>query len=336
MNLRVAAVVMAFSSALAAVGCTSSETAAQDRGSEKSRPRDQFAADQAVDMPKPADFDAKRAMKYLTELCAIGTRISGSDGMRKQQALLKDHFETLGGKVTFQEFEAEQASQPRKIPMVNIIVAWRPDAQRRILLCTHYDTRPIADQEPDRRKWNQPFVSANDGTCGVAWLMELAHHMKDLPLNVGVDFAIFDGEECIYDRDRDVYFFGSKHFATRYREQRRESQQFEYAAGALLDLFAGKGAKIKIEPNSLHYAGSVVEDIWKTARSLGVREFREEEGMAVEDDHIALNNAGIPTVDLIDFDYKHWHRLTDLPENCSEESMAAMAKVLTVWMQRVK
>jgi glutaminyl-peptide cyclotransferase len=336
MNLRFKAMVMACSLPFLAVGCTSSETAAQDRNSEKTRQRDEFAQDQSVNTTKPAAFDAKRSMTYLNDLCAIGPRISDSEGMRKQQTLLKDHFEKLGGKVTFQHFEGKQVSQARPIPMINIIVTWRPEAERRLLLCTHYDTRPIADQEPDRRNWTKPFVSANDGTCGVAWLMELAHHMKDLPLNVGVDFVIFDGEECIYEPDHDVFFLGSKYFANRYREERRSEPKFRYIAGVLLDLFAGKNATIAIEPNSLHFAAGVVEDIWKTAKMLGVKSFREEEGVAVEDDHIPLNNAGIPTVDLIDFSYKHWHRLTDLPENCSEESMAAMAKVLTVWLQRVK
>ncbi len=275
-------------------------------------------------------------MKYLNDLCAIGPRISGSEGMHKQQALLKEHFEKLGGKVSRQEFEVQQVSQSNKIPMVNMIVTWRPEAPRRILLSTHYDTRPFADEEPDRRNWSKPFVSANDGTCGVAWLMELAHHMTDLPLDVGVDFVIFDGEECIYEKERDTYFFGSKHFADQYRDEQRGGSKSRYIAGVLLDLFAGKNAQIKMDPYSLRYAGAVLDDIWKTARQLGVKEFREEEGPEIQDDHIALNNAGIPTVDMIDFNYKHWHRLSDLPENCSEQSMADMAKVLTVWMQKLK
>ena len=76
------------------------------------------------------------------------------------------------------------------------------------MLCSHYDTRPIADQEPDRRKWHEPFLSANDGGSGVALLMELAHQMKDIKTQVGVDFVFFDGEEFIFDRDRDAYFLG--------------------------------------------------------------------------------------------------------------------------------
>jgi glutaminyl-peptide cyclotransferase len=332
--VRRAAVILVSLLPLLSSGCTSSETAAQDReGDKKTKPRDEFAADQAMDLPKPAPFDAQRAMKYLRDLCGIGPRISGSAGMDKQRALLKEHFEKLGATVALQEFAGKQASQPRPIPMANMIVTWRPESQRRIILAAHYDTRPLADQEPDRRMWTRPFVSANDGTSGVAWLMELAHHMKDLPLNVGVDFIIFDGEECIYEPGQDKFFLGSQHFAADYR---RLKPRHRYIAGVLLDLFAGKGATIPIEGNSRYLAGAVVEDIWKTAAALGVTEFKNQEGHTVDDDHLALNNAGIPTVDIVDFDYPHWHRLSDVPENCSADSMAFVARVLTVWLQHLK
>jgi hypothetical protein len=56
----------------------------------------------------------------------------------------------------------------------------------------------------------------------------------------------------------------------------------------------------------------------------------------VLDDHIALNRAGIPTIDIIDFDYPHWHRLSDTPDKCSAESMANVAKVIMAWLQKVK
>ena len=97
--------------------------------------------------------------------------------------------------------------------MANMIVSLHPDRERRVILCSHYDTRPIADQEDDRRNYEKPFVSANDGGSGVALLMELGNHMKDLETNVGVDFVFFDGEEYIFDSESDQYFFGSQHFA---------------------------------------------------------------------------------------------------------------------------
>src|SRR5207302_4382349 len=110
-----------------------------------------------------------------------------------------------------QTFMAKQNSVKGQVEMTNIIVSFQPEKKRRVILCSHYDTRPIADQEPDPRDWRKPFVSANDGGSGVALLMELGNHMKDLKTNVGVDFVLFDGEEFVFNR-QDEYFFGSKHF----------------------------------------------------------------------------------------------------------------------------
>lgn len=289
------------------------------------------------ELPMPAPFDGSRAHEYLKQLCAIGPRISGSAGMKKQQELLEAHFKKLGGQVTFQRFTARQASQPNPVDLANMIVSWHPEQKRRVIICCHYDTRPLADQEPNPRRWTEPFVSANDGTAGAAWLMEMAHHIKSLPLNVGVDFVLFDAEEFIFDGpnppNKDLYFLGSDHFAKEYRQK---PPGHKYIAAVLLDMAAGKNAKFPIEGHSGTQAGTLVSEIWRTAEALGVPQFKPTWAQPILDDHLALNRVGIPAVDIIDFDYPHWHRLSDLPDQCSPETMAAVAKVLSVWMQRVR
>jgi glutaminyl-peptide cyclotransferase len=305
--------------------------------------RDAFAQDRDVGGgQQPARFDADRAMGYLQELCRIGPRISGTAGMTKQQDFLRKHFESLGAKVELQRFTARQASRRESVEMANLIVSWHPDRQRRVLLCSHYDTRPIADQEPDRRKWHEQFLSANDGGSGVVLLMELANHLKELKTGVGIDFVFFDGEEYIFDPDRDKYFLGSEHFARTYRRalaqssSRAEARPSRYVAAVLLDMIGGKGAHFPAENHSFFKAGPLVQEIWGIAAELKCTSFQNRVGQAVLDDHLALNDAGIPAVDIIDFDYPHWHRLTDTPDNCSGESLGQVAQVLTVWMQRVK
>jgi hypothetical protein len=294
---------------------------------------DGFATDRAGGMT--VAFDAKRAMGYLEEVCKIGPRISGTPGMKRQQELLEKHFKSLGGQVRYQTFTARQRSVREPVEMANLIVSWHPDRPRRVILCSHYDTRPIADQEPDTRRWRQPFLSANDGGSGVALLMELAHHVKGLPLNVGVDFVFFDGEEYIYDREGDEYFFGSKHFGQQYRKQRGATL---YLAAVLLDMVGGKDASFPIERTSWERAERLVREVWGVADELKYPAFRSDalSKVPVLDDHVALNNSGIPAIDVIDFDYRHWHRLTDVPENCSAQSLEQVGQVLAVWLQRVK
>jgi hypothetical protein len=289
-----------------------------------------FASDRG---PKetPAPFDAKRAMGYLNDVCKIGPRQSGTDGMKKQQELMEKHFAALGGKVTYQKFTARQRSQRQPVDMANMVVSWHPDRPRRVILCAHYDTRPIADQEPNPQNWRKPFLSANDGGSGVALLMELAHHMKDLPVQVGVDFVFFDGEEYVFDQD-DEYFFGSKHFGAEYAGQRQK----KYTGAILLDMVGGKGPRFPVDPHSWQKAPALVREVWGIAGELKCPAFVNAEGPAVEDDHVALNRAGIPAIDIIDFSYRHWHRLTDTPENCSGESLDQVARVLSVWLQRAR
>jgi glutaminyl-peptide cyclotransferase len=289
---------------------------------------------------KGVPFDAKRSMDYLKAICDIGPRISGTEGMKKQQELIEKHFKALDAKVTYQKFTARQVSRRQATEMANLIVSFHPDRERRVILCSHYDTRPIADQERDERNWAKPFVSANDGGSGVALLMELGNHMKDLETKVGVDFVFFDGEEYIRDRDNDHYFFGSDYFADEYKKGKGKTK---YVAAILLDMVAGKEMNFPAEGNSLTKAGALVESVWGVAKELKVKEFDQDFGPSVEDDHLALNRAGIPAIDVIDlthnrtiFNYPHWHKLTDTPENCSGESMAKVARVLSVWLGRVK
>jgi hypothetical protein len=286
-------------------------------------------------------FDKDRAMAYLKQICEIGPRISGTPGMTKQQEMLKKHFETHGLKVELQTFTAKQRSQPRPVQMANLIARWQPEKQRRIILCAHYDTRPLADQEPDVRDHRKPFLAANDGAAGPALMMELAHHMKGIDGKVGIDFVLFDGEEYIYDNRAeelggDVYFFGSEHFAKEYKEAQRAGRGPKFVAAVLVDLFAGKDATFPIEQYSGTMAGPLVDEIWAIAAEVKSRSFVSRYGTAVRDDHLALNRAGIPAIDIIDFDYKHWHLLTDVPANCSGESMEQVARVLMVWMQRAR
>jgi glutaminyl-peptide cyclotransferase len=161
----------------------------------------------------------------------------------------------------------------------------------------------------------------------------LAHHVKDLKLNVGVDFVFFDGEEYIFDRNSDKYFFGSEHFATEWKKNKRQPA---YSAAILLDMIGGKNAHFPVEGYSYLKSRDLCLDIWRTAAELRATAFKDQLGDRVLDDHLALQNAGIPAIDLIDFDYKHWHRLSDIPENCSPEPLVQVAKVLGTWLQRLK
>ena len=302
------------------------------------KPRTEFAQDRvaggaAQADAEPIEIDGKRAMDYLEAICAIGPRQSGTLGMKRQQELIRKHFEGLGLTVQSQSFQAKQSSQREPVEMTNLIVSIQPERKRRIILCSHYDTRPIADQEQDPRKWREKFISANDGGSGVALLMELGHHLPKLDARVGVDLVFFDGEEYIFERDRDRYFFGSEHFAKTWRASKTRP---DYVAAVLFDMIAGRTPRFPVEGHSWLKAQALCLDLWRIGSELKCKAFVDRMGERVLDDHLALLNVGIPAVDIIDFDYPHWHRLSDTPENCSPDGMAQVARVLSVWLPRLK
>ena len=281
-------------------------------------------------------LDGLRAFRYLEQICALGPRPSGSPGMQQQQELVRKHFETLGGNVTLQRFLAANPLGGAKVPMANVIVEWHPQRKERILLCAHYDTRPLPDRDPDpAQRRSGVFIGANDGASGVAVLMELAHLMPTLEGPIGVDFLLVDGEELVYVEGRDPYFWGSTWFARQYV---RQPPAHKYRWGVVLDMVGDRDLQIYQEKYSVSWPDTrpLVKEIWATAARIGVDEFIPRARHIVRDDHLPLRNIGkIPTCDIIDapFDYPAWHTTMDTPRQCSPSSLAKVGWVVYEWLK---
>ncbi len=288
-------------------------------------------------------FDGAAAYAYLKQICDIGPRRSGTPGMRKQQLLLLDHFRKLGARVELQRFQTRHPLDGSIVQLANLIVTWHPDRRERVLLCAHYDTRPYPENDPDPTKRKNDFIGANDGGSGVALLMELGKAMPKHGGRVGVDFVFFDAEELVYEQGNDKrgdYFVGSYWFANEYK---RKPPRHRYRAGVLLDMVGDADLQLYQDRYSLSYpaARPIVAEVWKIAAELKVREFIAAKGHLVQDDHTMLNEfGGIPTIDIIDFDYprpgaeSYWHTTKDTPENCSPLSLAKVGWVVHEWLMR--
>lgn len=292
---------------------------------------------------KDIPFDGAAAYEYLKQVCAIGPRRSGSAGMRKQQELLIAHFKELGAKIELQRFQTRHPLDGSVVPLVNLIVTWHPERRERVLLCCHYDTRPYPENDPVPAKRKSDFIGANDGASGVGLLMQLGKSMPNLEGKVGVDFVFFDAEELVYEEGgfkRGDYFIGSYWFANEYKQK---PPKHNYRAGILLDMVADAELHLYKDRHSLAFpaARPIVEEVWKLAAELKVREFIDAKGHLVQDDHLMLNEfGGIPTIDIIDFDYprlggeSYWHTTRDVPENCSALSLAKVGWVVAEWLKR--
>lgn len=284
-------------------------------------------------------FDQAASFAALKSVCEIGPRVSGTDGMRRQQKLLVDYFRKLEGAVSNQLFQVRHPLDGSQVTMTNLCVRWHPERKKRILICCHYDTRPFPDRDPVNPRGE--FLGANDGGSGVALLAELGRHLASMEGKWGVDFVFFDGEELVYVAGRDPMFLGSQYFARQYADR---NWDVKYQYGVLVDMVADKDLQIYYEKNSMLSAARIGKSIWGVAKQLGVKEFIPDEKHQIRDDHLPLNEiALIPTVDIIDFDYpnpqrpnEYWHTLQDSPENCSAESLGKVGSVLLEWLRQLQ
>lgn len=266
-------------------------------------------------------FDAQRAFGYLQNQCDFGPRNPGSDAHRKTQQYLFDSLNKLTNLVRTQEFLHFDSALKKELVLSNVIANFYPEEKERILLCAHWDTRPWADQDSAIINRNQPIPGANDGASGVAVLLELANILSQKKPKFGVDIVFFDGEDYGKRGNLKEYCLGSAFFAKNLPIARPKF-------GILLDMVGDKDLNIYKERYSYTYAPEIVNLIWDKAQKLKLNSFYPEVRHPIWDDHMPLILAGIPTVDIIDFDYPYWHTLGDTPDKCSEQSLETVGKLL--------
>lgn len=270
-------------------------------------------------------FSGMRAFDHLVKQVEFGPRNPNSPGHAACLDFLYQTLLPLADEVHLQSFTAQGYNE--SLRLTNVIAKFKPDATTRILLAAHWDTRPRADMDENKSRRNEPILGANDGASGVAVLLEIASLLNQQPPAVGVDIVLFDGEDYGLEGDLSKYFLGARHFAA------TKPADYNPRFGILLDMVGDKFLDIPKEQNSLRFAPDIVDLVWGKARELGYTQFIDEPGEEVNDDHLPLNQAGIKTIDIIDFnypDYTHrfWHTHQDVPENCSAESLEIVGTVV--------
>ena len=262
-------------------------------------------------------FNAKRAFAYLEKQCEFGPRVPGTIVHQETGAYLFAELKKYADEVVFQPFEFQH--QDRTIKMNNILARFGEDSGGKMLLAAHWDTRPFADRDPDPANRNTPILGANDAASGVAVLLEVARILKSRPPPIQVIIVLFDGED--YGRTVATMFLGSTYFA-------QNMDGWEADFGILLDMVGDQSLELPMEGYSWNAARGLTEAIWRRAEELGLPAFQRRLGPAIMDDHLPLIQSGVPTIDIIDFDYPHWHTVEDTPDKCSPESLEIVGRLV--------
>ena len=107
------------------------------------------------------------------------------------------------------------SSLGRTLQLTNMVGHFGRAPGRRIVLCAHWDSRPVCDQDPDPARRQDPLPGANDGASGVSVLLEVAELLHRKPAPVGVDLAFFDGEDQGEAGQSDQFCLGAREYARR-------------------------------------------------------------------------------------------------------------------------
>jgi len=269
---------------------------------------------------KIPNFNGDAAFAHLVAQCDFGPRNPGSVGHQKALEYYLKILSPLADSVKTQPFIETMPRTKEKVEMHNVIAQFNPDAKKQIMLSAHWDTRPWGDRNLSVMRKNQPILGANDGASGVAVLLSLAKILHDNPQDIGVNLVLFDAEDYGTSGDSWSYCKGSQYFS-----KHLPIPLPEYAIN--LDMIGDANLEIYIERISYKQNPSLVLDLWGLAGELKLNGFKKMAYHSIFDDHVPLYElAGIPAVDIIDFDYpdektNYHHTYNDIVENCSPESL---------------
>ena len=260
-------------------------------------------------------FDGQRAYQDVLAQVTLGARTPGSVAHARTVAYIQQELEKAGWKVQIQTTEWDGFS-------VQNITASRSEVTPRIVVGAHYDSRLLADQDPGPGR-SSPVPGANDGASGVSVLLELA---RTLPSDsVPVWLVFFDAEDNGGLENRQ-WIMGSRAFVAALMEKPQAVIIVDMVGDADLNLF--------IERNS---DAALTAEIWAQAAALGYEKFFiATPKYDMIDDHTPFLEAGIPAVDIIDFDYPYWHTSADTADKVSAKSLQAVGETMWAWIESQK
>jgi len=262
--------------------------------------------------PRPT-FDSRRAMQYVREIVAYGPRPLGSANHKKVETYLDTHLK--GDEVEDDAFTAD--TPEGKFPVHNVIAKFPGTKDGIIVVASHYDTNyPLR---------NTPYIGANDGASSSALLLELANQLRGKKRDGYSVWLVWDDAEEAMKPDTEVPFLDDSLYGIRHVAEKWEADGTlrKVKAFILADMIGDADLNVDRDTNSTAWLEDVV---YEAATRLGYQShFFARTLPGVSDDHIPFVKRGVPSADLIDFDYGYndvfWHTTQDTIDKLNPKSL---------------
>jgi len=277
-------------------------------------------AESATGPEKISDqFSGEKALAHVQYLVDLGPHPPASDAIEKARDYIVNQLTVSGWQTAEQPFTDQT---PRgKVRFVNLIARFtrgKAETAPMFLLCTHYDTKTFDTFR---------FVGANDSGSSTGLLLELARVLGQHPnLAAKTELVFFDGEEAYENFSATDGLYGSRYFAKQLSESNATK---EFRGGILFDMVGDRSLRITLPPDS---PTQIAHDIFASADALKLRDYFTYFDQNIIDDHTPLNHIGIPTIDIIDFNYPPWHTAEDTIDKLSAQSLQTVGSVAAYYL----
>lgn len=296
----------------------------------------QSDADKQRPIKSTVKFNSDSAYSYVAKQVDFGPRVPGTDGHEACEQYIVSELQRHGADSIRQQRATVKAYNGDRLPINNIMASYNPETKSRILLLAHYDTRPWADGNPAAADYSDPIPGANDGASGVGVLLEIARLLGIHQPPVGVDLLFVDAEDygqlSGFSNHDESWALGTQYWT----ENMPYAQDSLPRYAILLDMVGGIDAKFHREYFSNNNARDIVDRVWSVAQRSGYgHRFLNVDGGAVVDDHVFVNKAGIPAIDIIESKNEvtksfppTWHTLEDNMDNIDRGSLKAAGQTV--------
>lgn len=312
-------ILLAFLAAMVLAGCGDGKQQGNGNGTVKVEPFKALAP----------EFSADSAFQFIEKQLSFGPRVPNTSAHAACSAWLEGQFKAFGAEVTVQTGEVQDRNN-KLVKLRNIVASFNPAAANRVMVTAHWDSRPVADKDPNTP--TVPVPAANDGASGVAVLLEIARHLGAKPAKVGVDLILWDAEDNGSYNDNDSWCLGSQYWG---KHPHKAGYRARY--GINLDMVGAKDARYTKDGYSLQNARRETDKVWSIASQIGYGNYFSgafTDFASIDDHYFVMTLAAIPMVEVIDRNittgefFPHWHKATDDINAIDKATLKATGQVV--------